>query len=50
MAFRFLRDPLKHAHGSVGSHHLKTRIQKIIFMRTIRRMIMIKTMIGTWMT
>jgi hypothetical protein len=50
MAFRVLRDLLEHAHGSAGSHHLKIRIKKIIFMTTFRRMTRIKTMIGTWMT
>jgi hypothetical protein len=45
-----LRQLLEHVHGSAGSHHLKTRIKKIIFMTTIRRMIRIKMMIGTWIT
>jgi hypothetical protein len=45
-----LRGLLEHVHGSVGLHNLKTRIKKIIFMMMIRRMIRIKTMIGTWMT
>jgi hypothetical protein len=40
---------LKHVHGSADLHNLKTRIKKIIFMITIRRMTKIKTMIGTWM-
>jgi hypothetical protein len=47
--FGQLRDLLEHVHGSVDLHHLKTRIKKIIFMMMIRRMIRIKTMIGTWM-
>jgi hypothetical protein len=47
MASRVLRDLLEHVNGFVGSHHLKTRIQKIIFMIMIRRMIRIKKMIGT---
>jgi hypothetical protein len=34
MASGFLRQLLEHVHGSTGSHHLKIRIKKIIFMIT----------------
>jgi hypothetical protein len=42
-----LRKLLEHVHGSMGSHHLKIRIKKIIFMMTNRRMIRSFTMIET---
>jgi hypothetical protein len=45
-----LRQILEHVHGSMGSHHLKTRIKKIIFMVTNRRMIRSLMMIGTGIT
>jgi hypothetical protein len=40
----------EHVHGSTELHQMKTRIKKIIFVVMIRRMIRIKTMIGTCMT
>jgi hypothetical protein len=45
-----LKQILEHVHGSMGSHHLKTRIKKIIFMVTNRRMIRSLMMIGTGIT
>jgi hypothetical protein len=50
MALGVLRQLLEHVHGSTGSHHLKTRIKKIIFIMTNRRMIKSLTMIRTWTT
>jgi hypothetical protein len=35
MVPRVLRQLLEHIHGSTGSHHLKTRVKKIIFKMTI---------------
>jgi hypothetical protein len=48
--FGQLKCLLEHVYGSAGLYHLKTTIKKIIFVATIRRMIRIKTTIGTWMT
>jgi hypothetical protein len=50
MAPGVLRQLIKHVHGSMGSHHLKTRIKNIIFVMTNRRMISSLTMIGTEIT
>jgi hypothetical protein len=35
MAFVVLTNLLEHIHGSTGSHHLKTRIKRVIFKMTI---------------